>query len=71
MRTTETYAATVQHTEQPTKPRCYRWEVWVGDGETYRLMPDQHLNLDAATLADRPLRGGWGRLVITREDPTA
>jgi hypothetical protein len=62
-----TYTATIEHTEQPTKPPTIRWEVWVLEGETFRLLTDQHLRLTAAELDARPLRAGWARLVVTPE----
>jgi hypothetical protein len=67
MRTTTSYRALIQHTEQHTEPRVARWEVWLQEGDAYRLLSDQHLRVTEDELAARPLPGGWGRLIVTPE----
>jgi hypothetical protein len=67
MRTTTSFTATVEKTEQPTRPPTIRWEVWVLEGDSYRLLSDQHLRVTGDELAARPLPGGWGRLIVTPE----
>jgi hypothetical protein len=71
VRTTETFTAAVEMIEQPTKPPTTRWEVWIESGARYRLLSDQHLRLTADELEARPLRAGYGRLVVTRVETGA
>jgi hypothetical protein len=68
MRTTTTFTATIEHTEEPTKPPTQRWEVWLQepDGDVYRLLQDKHVRRTADEIAARPLRSGFGRLVVHR-----
>lgn len=66
MRTTTTYAATIDLTEPQTTPPCWRYEVWMQEGETYRSLADQHLRLSVDEINARRLPTGWGRLVVHR-----